>query len=495
MEACAFAGHNKLDNLILIYDCNDVTLDAQAEETQSEDAAARYRAIGFEVQEVDGHDMPEFLQACKTARESRSGKPQLIIARTLVGKGIDEVAGTWKAHGEGGAKFAEAARKRLGLPEEPFYVSEDVKALFADRKKVQIDAYNAWANTLSAWRTANPEKAAMLDDAASDRRPDAKTILSWVPEFEPGSKAATRASGGEVLQPLAMTLPRLNTGSADLFGSTKNYLKGVGDFRAGEWNGRNIRYGIREHAMGAIVNGFGYDGLWIASGATFLTFSDYMRPSLRLAALAHLPVFHIFTHDSVGVGEDGPTHQPVETTSALRLIPGLDVIRPADGEETAAAFASAIARRDGPTALVLTRQNVPDLSGIPAEARREGTLRGGYVARAEEGELKGIIIASGSELHLALEAASDLGSDYRVVSMPSFEIFDRQDADYRESVLPAACGKRVAIEAGVTGLWYRYVGTEGKVIGIDRFGLSAPGGQVLEHLGIHKDAIVQAMRS
>lgn len=247
--------------------------------------------------------------------------------------------------------------------------------------------------------------------------------------------------------------------------------------------------------MGAITNGFAYEGMWIASGATFLTFSDYMRPSIRLAALSHLPVFHIFTHDSVGVGEDGPTHQPVETTSSLRLIPGLDVIRPGDDEETAGAFAAAISRRDGPTALILSRQNLPSLSEIPAKQRREGVLKGGYIARKESGNLKGIIIATGSELHLAMAAAAELGPEYRVVSMPSCEIFDRQPADYKATVLPAECENRVAVEAGVTSLWYRYVGLKGKVVGIDRFGLSAPGDVVLQQLGIHKSAIVEAAKA
>lgn len=495
MEACAFAGHNKLNNLILIFDSNEVTLDAQAEETQSEDVAARFRAIGFDVQEVDGHNMEEFLLSFKSARSTSSDKPQFIIVRTIIGKGISEVEGTWKAHGEGGAKFAEAARKSLGLPEESFYVSDDVKEFFASHKKSRIADYQEWEKTFKAWQQANPEKAKLLEEAKEDRRPDAATILSWIPEFEAGKKAATRASGGDVLQPISKNMPRLNTGSADLFGSTKNYIKEGGDFKPDNWTGKNIRYGIREHAMGAIANGFAYDGMWIASGATFLTFSDYMRPSIRLAALSHLPVFHIFTHDSVGVGEDGPTHQPVETTSSLRLIPGLDVIRPGDDEETAGAFAAAISRRDGPTALILSRQNLPGLTEIPVKQRREGVLKGGYIARKENGSLKGIIIATGSELHLALAAADELGTDYRVVSMPSCEIFDRQSDEYKASVLPAECENRVAVEAGVTGLWYRYVGLKGKVVGIDRFGLSAPGEVVLDHLGINKAAVIEAAKA
>jgi transketolase len=247
--------------------------------------------------------------------------------------------------------------------------------------------------------------------------------------------------------------------------------------------------------MGAICNGIAYDGIWINSGATFLVFSDYMRASIRLAGLARLPVFHIFTHDSVGVGEDGPTHQPVETTSALRLIPNLDVIRPGDPEETAAAFAMAISRVDGPTALILSRQNLANQSGVPVETRRLGTLKGGYIAKKESGDLKAIIIATGSELQHAMDAAGELGDDVRVVSMPSMEVFDRQELAYREEVLPSGCTARVAIEAGVGGLWHKYTGLDGKVVSIDRFGLSAPGDQVMTELGMTPAKVVEAVKS
>jgi transketolase len=495
MEAMAFAGHNGLDNLIIIYDSNDVTLDAQADQTQSEDAAARFAAIGFDVVTVDGHDMPAFLAAYEAAKAATSGKPQLIIAKTTIAKGIAEVEGTWKGHGEGGAKFGDAARARLGLPaDEHFYVSPAVESHFAAHRSRLESAYTLWAGNYAAWCAANPALAAELEAAQAGTRLSADQLLALIPPAPAGKANATRNAGGDILQPLAAQLPLLTTGSADLFGSTKNYLIGCGDFSRDNPRGRNFRYGIREHAMGAIANGLAYDGIWITSGATFLTFSDYMRGSIRLAALSHLPVGYFFTHDSVGVGEDGPTHQPVETTSSLRLIPGLDVMRPADAEETAGAVAAAISRTDGPTALILTRQNVPDLSTIPVAERRAGTLRGAYVARAESGPLTGIIIGSGSELHLALAAADQLGAGVRVVSMPSMERFLRQPADYREAVLPAACTRRVAIEAGVTHLWYRFVGPAGAVVGIDRFGLSAPGNQVMEHLGISTPALVAVCR-
>lgn len=495
MEASAFAGHFGLDNLILIYDSNDVTLDAQADATQSEDTGKRYEAMGFDVVTMDGHDIVAVTEAVANAKANDNGRPKLIIAKTLIGKGIEEVAGTWKAHGEGGAKFADKARRSLGLPEEPFYVSEAVREYFAARKTARQAAYLAWEQRYTVWKAAHPGHAAELEDALAGKRPSAEALLERIPPFGADAKLATRAAGGQILQPLAAALPLLTTGSADLFGSTKNYIEGGGEFSRADRTGRNFRYGIREHAMGAIGNGIVYDGIWITSGATFLTFADYMRPSLRLAALAHLPVFHIFTHDSVGVGEDGPTHQPVETTSSLRLIPGMQVIRPADPEETAAAFAMAIARTDGPVSLILSRQNLPNLSCIPVETRRAGTLRGGYIARLESGELKGILLATGSELQHALAAAELLGAGVRVVSMPSFEVFDQQEAAYREAVLPSGCRARVAIEAGVGGLWYKYVGLDGTVVSIDRFGLSAPGDTVMEVLGMTAQRVVEAAKS
>jgi len=285
------------------------------------------------------------------------------------------------------------------------------------------------------------------------------------------------------------------SGSADLHGSTKNYIKDVGDFDIATPAGRNLYFGIREHGMGAIMNGVAYHGIFKPSGATFLTFSDYLRPSIRVAALAKLQVFYIFTHDSVGVGEDGPTHQPVETVSALRCIPNLDVLRPADAEETAAAFAHAVARRDGPVALILSRQNVPSLDNIPVATRRQGTLKGAYIARKETAALTHILIGTGSELQLALAAAEELGAGVRVVSMPSMEVFSRQTKAYQEEILPASCTKRVSIEAGVTISWGRYVGTAGKALGTDCFGLSAPGDTVMRELGMTKEAVVAAAKA
>tara|TARA_B100001057_G_scaffold494034_1_gene589757 strand:- start:163 stop:2280 length:2118 start_codon:yes stop_codon:yes gene_type:complete len=492
-EAIAFAGHSGLDNLILIYDSNDVTLDAMAEVTQSEDAESYFVAVGWDAVTVDGHDISAVGQALQSAKENDNGKPKVIIAKTLIGKGIPEVAGTAAGHGEGGAKFAEAAREGLGLPAETFYVSEETRKYFADRNSAMQDEFSAWEKTYEAWAAENPNLAAELQDGVSKSVPD--DLLDQIPEFDPDHKDATRGSGGAVINAVSKAVPQLVSGSADLYGSTKNYIKDDTDFSATNPSGRNIWFGIREHAMGAICNGIAYDGLFRASGATFLVFADYLRPAIRLAGLAGLPVTYIFTHDSVGVGEDGPTHQPVETVSGLRVIPNLDVIRPADPEEVAGAWAAAMLRTDGPTALILTRQGVPNLSSVPIAERREGAALGGYVLRREQGALETIIMASGSEVERALEAADRLGEGVRVVSMPCLERFDRQDDGYREAVLPESCQKRVAIEAGVTNLWWKYVGTAGHVIGIDRFGLSAPGNVVMQELGITADKVVEAVEN
>jgi len=493
MEAIAFAGHFKLDNLILIYDSNDVTLDAMAKETQSEDAAKRFEAIEWDVQTIDGQDMQAFLTAFEKARAG-TGKPHLIIAKTLIGKGIPEVAGTAKAHGEGGAKFVDAARKALGLPEnEHFFVSKETREYFAEHGKKLSADYAAWQKTYEAWRAANPALAGELDAAVGNQVP--ADLLARIPQFPADAKIATRKAGSDVLQVVAEAVPYLIGGSADLYGSTLNYINSSKDFNATNHAGRNIRFGIREHGMCGILNGLAYDGLFRPSGATFLVFADYCRGSIRLAALSGLGTIFIFTHDSVGVGEDGPTHQPVETVSSLRLIPHLDVIRPADPEETAGAFAAALLRTDGPTLLALTRQALPNLNDISVQTRREGTLKGGYVAIKETGPLKTILLGAGSELQHAVAAAKQLGEGVRVVSVPSFLRFDAQPQAYKDEVLPPSCRRRVAIEAGVSGLWWKYVGLDGKVVGIDRFGASGPGGKVMDMLGMTAQSVLDAVKS
>jgi transketolase len=489
-EAASLGAHVGLDNLTIVYDSNDVTLDAMADASQSESVLDRFAAYGFNVIRLeDGHDLNAIADALSQARSNNNGKPTFIECKTLIGKGIPEVAGTAAGHGEGGAKFADSARQGLGLPEEKFFVSEEVRSYFASLKKQRKENRQNWDQIFTAWQSANPEKAALLQAGLTRELP--ADLIDRVQVFAEDAKVATRAAGSQIINDLAKALPLLISGSADLHGSTKNYLKDLGDFSTENPAGRNLLFGIREHAMGAIVNGIGYYGIFRPSGATFAVFADYMRGAVRVSALANLPIFHIWTHDSVGVGEDGPTHQPVETTSALRLIPNLDVIRPADPEETAGAFVAAIKRNDGPTGLVLTRQNVPNLSQIPVSVRRQGVLQGGYIARKEEGELELIILASGSEVSLALEAAEKLGPSVRVVSMPCMERYDRQDADYKESILPKKFRSRLAVEAGVGDLWRKYVGLDGVVVSIDRFGISAPGDIVMAELGISVDNVVK----
>src|SRR6266702_2676664 len=453
-EASAFAAHFGLDNLILIYDSNAVTLDAPAKMTQSEDTAARFKAYRFDIQEVEG---------------------------------------TFKANGEAGAKFVDAARKGLGLPDEHYFVSKETYDYFAGHKKKLLADYERWEKTYNDWRKKNGEQATLLE-AAIDRKVDVD-LLSKIPEFPKDAKLATRKAGSEALQPVAQAMPLLISGSADLHGSTLNYIKDGGDFTRETPSGRNIRFGIREHGMCAIMNGISYHGIFRASGATFLVFTDYCRASIRLGALSKLPNIYIFTHDSIGVGEDGPTHEPVETVSSVRLMPNIDVIRPADPEETAGAFVAAMQRIDGPTFLALTRQTVPMLNDIDVNLRREGVLRGGYIAKQETGKLELIILSCGSELQHALAAAKALGDSVRVVSMPCFERFNRQPQKYREEVLPNECRKRVAMEAGVTEIWYEYVGLDGKVIGLHQFGLSAPGPEVMKERGIDAQHVIEAAKS
>jgi transketolase len=490
MEAASFAGHQKLDNLILFYDSNDVTLDAMANRTQSEDAAKKFEAMEWNVQTVPGNDMPAILEAFEKAKAA-TGKPQFIIARTLIGKGIVEVQGTSKAHGEAGAKFVDAARVSIGLPaEEHFFVSKETHAYFAGHKQKLVAAYGEWKKGYDAWRAANPALAATLDAGISYEVP--ADLLAKIPHFPADAKIATRKAGSDVLQPIAQAMPTFISGSADLHGSTLNYIKDGGDFDPATQAGRNIHFGIREHAMCAMLNGFAYDKIFRPSGATFLVFADYCRASIRIASLSHLPVVYIFTHDSIGVGEDGPTHQPVETVSGLRLIPHLHVIRPADPEETAGAFAAALQRTDGPTLLALSRQALPNLNDCPIQTRREGVAKGAYILIKEQGELKTILMGTGSELQHAVAAAKELGAGVRVVSVPCMERFNGQSAEYKESVLPNACRRRVAIEAGVPELWSRYVGLDGKVVGITRFGLSGPGNEVMEKLGMTPKSVVDA---
>merc|ERR1719478_2012154 len=389
-EGVAFAGHEQLDNLILMYDSNGVTLDKMAEHTQSEDVQMRFESQGWEVLTVDGHDMDAITKAYRYAKDSDNGKPTLIVCKTIIGKGIDEIAGTCAAHGEAGVKYVDSAKESLGLPADKWHVSQDTRDYFTKHKADLKGKYDEWQKTYDAWKAANPALAQELEDAKAGKVPD---LMSKMPVYKAGDQIATRNAGADCIQPVAQEMPFYLSGSADLHGSNKNYIKDVGDFSKNNYAGRNFYYGIREHAMGAILNGMGFYGLFRVSGSTFLVFSDYMRASVRVAALSHLPINYIWTHDSIGVGEDGPTHQPVEVVAGLRAMPNLDVLRPADAEETAAAYIMAVERTTGPSALILSRQDLPVLEMSPAE-KRAGTLKGGYVLVKETAELTHILLAA-----------------------------------------------------------------------------------------------------
>eukprot|EP00960_Hanusia_phi_P051097 760593-Hanusia_phi.AAC.11 len=496
-EGAAFAAHEGLDNLIIIYDSNDVTLDKMAEYTQSEDTAKRYEAYGWEVVTIDGHDINAVKSTLDKFRSSKNGKPKLLVCKTIIGKGIDEVAGTNAAHGEAGVKYVAESKKRLGLT-EPWQVSQDTYKHFESVQKRNDAKYNAWKDTYNAWKSANADKAALLEKLQKKETPSAEEMFKAIPEISKGKNIATREAGSIVINHISDLVPQFLSGSADLHGSNKNYIKNGGNFGKGfdkTYAGKNFYFGIREHGMGAIMNGIAFHGLFRPSGATFLVFVDYMRATIRVAALAELPTTYILTHDSIGVGEDGPTHQPVETVSSLRVFPNLDVIRPADPEETVGAYVHSQQRKDGPTAIILTRQNVKTLDEIPVETRRQGVLKGAYVAKKESGDLKMIIMASGSEVQHAMAAAEQLGDGVRVVSMPCMNLFNKQSKEYRDSILPPSCLKRVAMEAGVGSMWYQYVGLDGKVVSVERFGFSAPGDIVMSELGMTAENLLKECKA
>jgi transketolase len=496
-EGAAFAAHEGLDNLIIVYDSNDVTLDKMAEYTQSEDTAARYEAYGWEVVTIDGHDIEAVKKTLDGFRAAKNGKPKLLIAKTIIGKGIDEVAGTNAAHGEAGVAFVAESKKRLGLT-EPWQVSKDTYDHFGSVEKKLVEKYDAWKKTYGDWKGANGDKAALLEKFQKKEVMSAADMFKAIPEFDQDKDIATREAGARVINDISDLVPQFLSGSADLHGSNKNYIKNGGNYGRGfdkSYTGKNFYFGIREHAMGSLMNGIAFHGLFRPSGATFLVFVDYMRATLRVAALAELPTTYILTHDSIGVGEDGPTHQPVETVTSLRTFPNMHVMRPADPEETVGAYVHSQQRQDGPTSLILTRQNVRTLKEVPVATRREGTLKGGYVAHKEKGDLKMIIMAAGSEVQHAMDAAKAIGDGVRVVSMPCMDVFDMQPQSYKDEVLPKSCTKRVAMEAGVGVYWYKYTGLDGKVVSVERFGFSAPGDIVMKELGMTADNLIKECKA
>ena len=476
-EAASLAGHLRLGKLIYLYDDNDISIEGSTDLTFTEDVGARFHAYGWHVQYVDGYDLKAIADAIRAA-QAETTHPSLIIARTHIGFGSPHKQDTAEVHGSPlGEEEVRLTKQNLGWPEEPpFFIPDQALAHFRQAVRRGHDWEADWQKRFEAYAAAYPELATEWQMVMNGELPS-----GWdagLPVFKPeDGPVATRVASGKTLNALASHLPTLIGGSADLAPSNNTYLKGLGDFEADTTHGRNLHFGVREHVMGAVLNGLALHGGVIPYGGTFLVFSDYMRPAVRLAAMMELPVIYVFTHDSIGIGEDGPTHQPIEQLASLRAIPGLTVIRPADANETVEAWRVALTYRQGPVALALTRQNLPTLDRTKL-ASADGLARGAYIlAEAESSQPDIIIIASGSEVHVALGARELLarrGVAARVVSMPSWELFERQPKDYRDAVLPPAITARLAVEAGVAQGWHRYVGSTGDVVSIERFGASAP---------------------
>jgi transketolase len=493
-EACSLAGHLKLGKLIFLYDSNNISLVGPTSLAFSEDVSKRFHAYNWQVLEADAHNMAAVAQALAEA-QSESSRPSLIICHSHIGYGSPK-QGSHKAHGEAlGVDAVKQTKENLGWPLEPaFYVPGAVYEHMQLATEVGPQRQAEWQALFERYRAALPEMAQLWDAMHSKALPEDWSAV--LPSFTPDAKGiATRAASGQTLNAIAKVVPALLGGSADLHTSDNTYLKDEQPLTPDDFNGRNIFYGVREHAMGAISNGMALHGGVIPYTGTFLVFSDYMRPTIRLAALMGIQVIFVFTHDSIGLGEDGPTHQPVEHLAALRAIPQLHLVRPADAAEAAQAWRMALEYRDGPTALVFSRQAVPilDRSGQGAHPLEpaEGALRGGYVLYAPA-QPDVILIATGTEVPLALEAAVILEQRNiaaRVVSMPSWEIFDKQDQLYRDHVLPPQINARVAIEAARPFGWERYVGRQGVVIGVDKFGASAPYKEIYQHYGLTAERI------
>ena len=495
-EACSFAGHNKLGKLIMLYDSNNITIDGPTHISFTEDTRKRFEAYGWQVFEIDGHDYDQINAAIAEAKKEKS-KPSIIICKTIIGFGSPNRAGTSKAHGEPfPAEEIELMKEKLGLPKDKsFFIPNEISDLRAKTQEKGESLENQWNELWENYKNKNQEAAKELENSIKGEI--SKEALD-IPLFGSEKAIATRSASGTVLNHIAKYIPQLMGGSADLTPSNNTLPAGEESFSPENPKGRYIRYGVREHGMAAIMNGMALHGGVLPYSGTFFVFSDYMRPAMRMSALMEQQVVYVLTHDSIGLGEDGPTHQPEAHLWAYRMIPNMTVIRPMDANETAEAWKSALKNKKGPTCLVLTRQNLPvyDRAGL-GWAKSEEAQKGGYVL-CEDKDFEAIIIATGSEVELAVEAKTKLneqGVKVRIVSMPSTNIFDEQSQEYKESVLPKNILKRVAVEAGVTLGWYKYVGLEGRVIGLDRFGASAPYKTLYKEFGITTDAIVEAVNS
>lgn len=492
-EAAALAGHLKLGNLVYIYDSNSITIEGKTDLAWSEDVEGRFIAAGWQVLKVDGHDY-EQITAALAAAKAETGKPSLIIATTKIAFGSPKFQGSSSAHGSPlGAEELAATRANLGWRYEAFEIPEEVRETCNNQVEEKKLRYASWQRKFETWHAANPEKAKLWDEMWHKHLPAdlAAQLISAVD----GKDGATRALSGTVLQKAAALLPSLIGGSADLAPSNNSDIKGTSAVQADSFGGRNLHFGIREHAMGALLNGMSLYGCFIPYGATFLVFSDYCRPAIRLSALMKQQAIYIFTHDSFFVGEDGPTHQPIEHVASLRLIPDLQVIRPADGLETALAWQIALEKKDGPTALILTRQKLPIIDR--GAASNDDIRKGGYVVSTSSGKPDVVVMATGSEVHVAVAAAAMLASDgikSRIVSVPCIENFMLQSQEYRSHVLPTGV-PRVAFEAGRSASWGSLIGCEGLYIGIEHFGASAPDKVLAEQFGFTAAQVVEKIRT
>ncbi|MBS3681910.1 transketolase [Ornithinibacillus massiliensis] len=496
-EAASLAGHLGLGKLIVLYDSNDISLDGDLDRSFSESTQDRFKALGWQVLYVkDGTNIEEIRKAIQAA-QANSEQPTLIEIKTVIGYGSPNKSASSASHGSPlGGDEVKLTKEFYGWEHEPFEVPEEVYTDFNEKiVKAGAEKEAAWNTLLAQYEEQYPELAKELKQAINGELPE-----GWekaIPTFEAGvDKLATRDSSGKVLNAIAKAVPNFIGGSADLAGSNKTTINGEEDFTRNDYTGRNIWFGVREHAMGAALNGMALHGGLKVFGGTFFVFNDYLRPSIRLAAIMNQPVTYVLTHDSIAVGEDGPTHEPIEHLAALRAMPGLSTIRPADANETAAAWRLSVESTDTPTALVLTRQALPTLEGTKEHAY-EGVQKGAYIISDSEKETPdALLLATGSEVQLAVQAQSILkekGIDVRVVSMPSWDRFEKQDAAYKNSVIPSNVKARVAVEMGATFGWERYVGLDGKVLGIDRFGASAPGNEVIEKYGFTVENVVKAV--
>ncbi len=489
-EAMSMAGHMKLGKLIVLYDSNDISLDGDLNLSFGEDMRKRAESTNWQYLRVeDGNDIVKISEAIASAKEN-DAQPTLIEVRTIIGYG-SKAAGTHKVHGSPlGKEEAIATKKVYGWPsEEEFFVPADVRTHFEQLKQNGAAKEDEWNKLLAAYKAQHPALGQELTQAIDGSVAiDVADILT----FDSSKSVSTRVASGEAINHFVKSVPAIFGGSADLSGSTMTDIKGEGKFAVDSYAGRNVYFGVREHAMGAAGNGMALHGGVKPFVSTFFVFCDYLRPSIRLAALQKLPVVYVFTHDSIAVGEDGPTHEPVEHLAALRTIPGLTVIRPSDANETASAWAYALEQKEGPVALVLSRQNLPIYE--KTKANKEQVAKGAYVLTETNGSPELVLVATGSEVSLAVNAKAELEKDnvsVRVVAMPSRELFERQSEDYKESVLPRAVAKRIAIEAGISLGWDRYAGPDGKVLSIDTFGASGPGGEVMDYFGFSVGHVVR----